>query len=396
MASALEGIKVVDLSRTLAGPFCTMLLGDMGADVIKIEEPEHGDETRAWGPFWNGEGGQFLTFNRNKRSLGLNLKEKEGIDVVLRLAAKADVMIESFRPGALDRMGLGYEVISRINLRIVYCSISGYGRTGPMAQKPGYDLVIQGYSGLMNLTGDPDGPPVRVGFALVDLFTGMMAYSSIVTALRHRDKTGEGQWIDTSLLDGQVAVMSYHGTNYLATGKEAHRMGSGHPHLVPYQSFPSSDGFFILACPNQRLWERLCHAIGRSELLQDPRFTTNDDRVENRAECVEALSQVFRTRPMKHWVELVEGAGIPCGPIQKASDVVNDPQVLARNMMVDVDHPKVPGLRMPGCPLMLTGSPPTIRRHPPLLGEHDEEVLGESGYTPVQIGELRKNKVIAG
>ena len=396
MASALEGIKVVDLSRTLAGPFCTMLLGDMGADVIKVEEPEHGDETRAWGPFWNGESGQFLSFNRNKRSLALNLKEKEGIDVVLRLAAKADVMIESFRPGTLDRLGLGYEAISRVNPRIVYCTISGYGRTGPMAAKPGYDLVIQAYSGLMNLTGEPDGPPLRVGFSLVDLFTGMMAYGSVVTALRHRDNTGEGQWIDTSLLDGQVAVMSYHGTNFLATGKEAHRMGSGHPHLVPYQSFPAADGFFILACPNQRLWEYLCHAIGHSEFLEDPRFATNDDRVEHRAECVEALSQIFRTQPMDHWVKIVEGAGIPCGPIQTVADVVNDPQVLARNMIVDVDHPKVPGLRVPNCPLMLTGSPSTIRRHPPLLGEHDEEVLGESGYTTDQIREFRKKKVIAG
>ena len=396
MASALEGIKVVDLSRTLAGPFCTMLLGDMGADVIKIEEPEHGDETRAWGPFWNGEGGQFLTFNRNKRSLGLNLKEKEGIDIVLGLAAGADVMIESFRPGTLDRLGLGYEAIKQVNPKMVYCTISGYGRTGPMSQKPGYDLVIQAYSGLMNLTGEPDGPPLRVGFSLVDLFTGMMAYGSVVTALRHRDNTGEGQWIDTSLLDGQVAVMSYHGTNFLATGKEAHRMGSGHPHLVPYQSFPASDGFFILGCPNQRLWERLCHAIGCPELVEDPRFASNDDRVENRTDCVEALSRVFRTKPMAHWVQVIEDAGIPCGPIQTVADVVNDPQVLARNMMVDVDHPKVPGLRMPNCPLMLTGSPSTIRRHPPLLGEHNEDILSQSGYTPGQISELRKKRVIAG
>ena len=319
---------------------------------------------------------------------------KEGIDIVLGLAAGADVMIESFRPGTLDRLGLGYEAIKQVNPKMVYCTISGYGRTGPMSQKPGYDLVIQAYSGLMNLTGEPDGPPLRVGFSLVDLFTGMMAYGSVVTALRHRDNTGEGQWIDTSLLDGQVAVMSYHGTNFLATGKEAHRMGSGHPHLVPYQSFPASDGFFILGCPNQRLWERLCHAIGCPELVEDPRFASNDDRVENRTDCVEALSRVFRTKPMAHWVQVIEDAGIPCGPIQTVADVVNDPQVLARNMMVDVDHPKVPGLRMPNCPLMLTGSPPSIRRPPPLLGEHNEEILAEWGYSPGQITELRKKKVI--
>lgn len=394
MASVLENIKVVDLTRTIAGPFCTMLMGDMGADVVKIEEPEQGDETRGWTPFWNDVSTQFLSFNRNKRSFTVNLKEKEGVEIVLGLAAKADVLVESFRGGALEGMGLGYEAVRRVNPSIVYCSISGYGRTGPMADKPGYDLIIQAYSGLMHLTGEPDGLPLRVGFSLVDLFTGMMTYGSILTALLHRGNTGEGQWIDSSLLDGQVAASSYHATGYMATGREPHRMGSGHPSLVPYQSFQSTDGFFILGCANQRLWERMCQAIGRTDFLEDPRFTTNTDRVEHRAECVEVLSEVFRTESTEHWVNLIADAGIPCGPINRVSQVVDNPQVAARNMVVSVSHPEVPDLRVPGPPLKLTSTPPTVRRHPPMLGEHNEEILATAGYTASQIADLRERGVI--
>jgi len=394
MASALENIKVVDLTRTLAGPFCTMLLGDMGADVVKIEEPEHGDETRAWTPFWNDVSTQFLTFNRNKRSLSINLKEKEGVDIVLGLAAEADIMVESFRGGTLERLGLGYEAVRKLNPDIIYTTVSGYGRTGPMADMPGYDLIIQAYSGLMHLTGEPDGMPLRVGFSLVDLFTGMMTYGSILTALRYRDNTGEGQWIDSSLLDGQVATMSYHATGYMATGNEPHRMGSGHPSLVPYQSFESSDGFFILGCANQGLWERMCQAIGRADFLDDPRFTTNTDRVEHRAECVGGLSEIFAKEPTEYWVKLITGAGIPCGPINKVSDVVNSPQVQARGMVVEVPHPEVPNLRIPNSPLKLTATPPTIRRYPPLLGEHNDEILAAAGYDASQISQLRERGVI--
>ena len=394
MASALENIKVVDLTRTLAGPFCTMLLGDMGADVVKIEEPEHGDETRAWTPFWNDVSTQFLTFNRNKRSLSINLKEKEGVDIVLGLAAEADIMVESFRGGTLERLGLGYDAVRKLNPDIIYTTVSGYGRTGPMADMPGYDLIIQAYSGLMHLTGEPDGMPLRVGFSLVDLFTGMMTYGSILTALRYRDNTGEGQWIDSSLLDGQVATMSYHATGYMATGKEPHRMGSGHPSLVPYQSFQSSDGYFILGCANQGLWERMCHAIGRADFLDDPRFTTNTDRVEHRAGCVGGLSEIFAKEPTDYWVKLITGAGIPCGPINRVSDVVNSPQVQARNMVVEVPHPEVPNLRIPNSPLKLTSTPPTIRRYPPLLGEHNDEILAAAGYDASQISQLRERGVI--
>ncbi|MDA1128634.1 MAG: CaiB/BaiF CoA-transferase family protein [Chloroflexi bacterium] len=394
MVAALDSIKVVDLTRTLAGPFCTMLMGDMGADVVKIEEPTGGDETRKWTPFVNGESTQFLTFNRNKRSLAVNLKEPEGLKIVRDLAADADVMIESFRAGTLDRLGLGYEEIKKINPGVVYCSISGYGRTGPMANMPGYDLLIQAYSGLMSLTGDPEGMPQRIGFSLVDLFTGMMAYGTILTALRQRDQTGKGQWVESALLDGQVAALSYHATGFMGTGVEPKRMGSGHPSLVPYQSFTSSNGQFIIGCANQGLWERMCHAIGRPGMVDDPRFTTNTDRVEHRAECVGELNALFAQNTTDHWVELIVEAGVPCGPINTVADVVSNPQVLARNMIAEVDHPNVPNLRFPNSPLKLTDSPATIRRVPPLLGQHNDEVLGEAGYSAEKIADLKERGVI--
>jgi crotonobetainyl-CoA:carnitine CoA-transferase CaiB-like acyl-CoA transferase len=263
-----------------------------------------------------------------------------------------------------------------------------------MADKPGYDLIIQAYSGLMHLTGEPEGPPQRVGFSLVDLFTGMMAYGSVLTALYHRDKTGEGQWLEAALLDGQVAVMSYHGTGYMGTGVEPQRLGSGHPSLVPYQSFPASDGFFILGCANQGLWERLCRTIDRADLTEDPRFKTNTDRVAHRSECVELLSDIFRTRSVAEWVETIEAAGIPCGPINRVSDVVNDPQVLARDMVKNIPHPNVPDLRVPNSPLKLTETPASVRRPPPLLGQHNQEVLAELGYTPEQVDGLQEKGVI--
>ena len=394
MPPALENVKVVDLTRTLAGPFCTQMMGDLGADVVKIEEPSLGDETRHWTPFWDNLSTQFASFNRNKRSLSLNLKEQEGVEIVLGLAANADVMIESFRTGALDRMGLGYDAVRKINPGIVYCSISGYGRTGPLADKPGYDLIIQGYSGLMDLTGEPDGPPLRVGFSMVDLFTGMLAYGCVMTALYHREQTGEGQWIDTALLDGQVAAMSYHGTAYLSNGVDPHRMGSAHPSLTPYERFAASDAYFILGCGNQGLWERMCRAIGLPELIDDPRFITNTDRVANRPECVEVLSQVFREQPVAHWIKVISDAGVPCGPINRVSQVLNDPQVLHRNMVMDAPHPEVPGLKVPGSPIKLAASPPKVRRHPPLLGEHNDEILAESGYSRDRIADLRRRGVI--
>ena len=394
MPQPLENIKVIDLTRTLAGPFCTQNLADMGADVVKIEEPNDGDETRKWPPIWNGESTQFLSFNRNKRSLSVNLKSDEGLAIVKKLAAGADIMIESFRAGTLARFGLGYDDIKAVNPDIIYCTISGYGRTGPMASKPGYDLIIQAYSGLMHLTGEPDGAPQRVGFSLVDLFTGMLAFGSIVTALYHRDQTGEGQLIDAALLDGQVAAMSYHATGYIGTGVEPHRLGSGHPSLVPYQSFPASDGYFILGVANPNLWERFCHAIGHPELKDDPKFATNPDRVAHRAEMIDLLNGIFATNTVAHWVKVIDDAGVPVGPINKTSDVVADAQVKARDMFLPIDHPNVPDLRVPNSPIKLQATPARLRRPPPLLGQHNDEVLAELGYAAADIAVLKNAGVI--
>ena len=394
MVSALAGIKVVDLTRTLAGPFCTMMLGDMGADVIKVEEPSLGDETRSWTPFWNGQSTQFLAFNRNKRSLTLNLKDKRAVEICLKLASQADVMIESFRAGTADRMGIGYEAVKAVNPRIVYCCISGFGRTGPMAERPGYDLIIQGYGGLMSTTGGPDGEPVRTGYSLVDLFAGMMAYGSIMTALYARDRTGVGQLVEASLLEGQIATMSYHALGYLATGRVPRPMGSAHPSLVPYQAFPSLDGFFIVGCGNDGLWRRLCPSIGLDELTDDPKYRSNTDRVQHREELVSILSGHFRTRTTAEWLEIIGEAGVPCGPINRVSDLVSDPQVVARDMMVSIPHPQVPDLKAPGSPLKLADMPASVRRHPPLLGEHSQEVVSELGYSVEEIDRLKVEGVI--
>lgn len=394
MDPALQGLKVLDLTRTLAGPFCTMTLGDMGADVIKVEEPTKGDETRSWTPFWDGVGVHFASFNRNKRSITLNLRDPRAVEICLKLAKDADVMIESYRAGTADRMGIGYAQVKQLNPRIVYCSISGFGRTGPMADRPGYDLIIQGYGGLMSTTGEAGGAPLRAGYSVVDIFTGMMAYGSITTALLARERSGEGQYLEASLLEGQIANMSYHAVTYMATGQVPAPMGSAHPSLAPYQCFPSADAYFIIGCGNDGLWQRLCPAIGFGALTEDPKFKDNTSRVQNREELATILTDLFKTKPSSHWLDIIGAAGVPCGPINTIADVVDDPQVQARNMLVPIPHPQSPNLKVPASPLKLTETPPTVRRHPPMLGEHNEEVLLELGYTSEQIASLRQDGAI--
>ena len=388
MSGPLEGLFVLDLSRTLAGPFCTMNLGDMGADVVKVEEPTRGDETRQWSPYWDGQSCFYLSVNRNKRNIAVNLKHPEGAAVVKKLAAKADVMIESFRTGTTEKMGLGYDDIRAMNPRVIYCSISGFGRTGPLRQKGGYDLMVQAYSGLMSTTGEPDRTPLRIGFSLVDITCGWVAYGGIMTALYQREKTGKGQYVEASLLEGMVSAASYHIVNYLGTGHVPGPMGQGHPSLAPYQMFPSKDGRVMLGAANDGLWNKFCEVTGRTDLSDDPRFKTNLDRVKHRSELIPILEALFQTQTTDEWVALLEAAGIPNSPVNNIADLVHDPQIAHRNMLVDVPHPTVPGLRAPATPMKLSDGPSSVRRHPPENGEHTEEILLELGYSKEDIADL--------
>ena len=388
MTGPLEGLFVLDLSRTLAGPFCTMNLGDMGADVVKVEEPTRGDETRQWSPFWDGQSCFYLSVNRNKRNIAVNLKHPQGVEVVKKLAARADVMLESFRTGTLDKMGLGYEAVKAVNPRLVYCAISGFGRTGPLSHKGGYDLMVQAYSGLMSTTGEPDRTPLRIGFSLVDITCGWVAYGGIMTALYQREKTGQGQYVESSLLEGMVSAASYHIVNYLGTGQVPGPMGQGHPSLAPYQMFPSKDGRVMLGAANDGLWHKFCDLTGRPDLAADPRFQTNMDRVNHRSELIPLLEELFKMKTTAEWVALLDGAGIPSSPVNTIADLVDDPQVAHRNMLVDVPHPTVKGLKAAASPLKLSEGAASVRRHPPENGEHTEAILFELGYAKEDIASL--------
>ncbi|MDQ5826655.1 MAG: CoA transferase [Chloroflexota bacterium] len=375
----LADIRVLDMSRVLAGPYCTMMLGDLGADVIKVESPE-GDDTRRWGPpYQGGESAYYLSCNRNKRSVVLDLDSEEGRDVARRLASRSQVLVENFRTGTMEKWGLGYEQLSRDNPGLVYCSISGYGRTGPLSHLPGYDFVMQGVGGVMSFTGQADGPPQKVGVAIVDLTAGMFALSAILAALRVRDLTGLGQHIDISLLDSHLAWLANVGSNYLVSGEVPPRYGNAHPNIVPYQAFATDDGWLIVAVGNDRQWGRLCDALSRPDFSSDPRFVTNSARVENRSALVPLLEETFAQRSTAEWLSLLEEADVPAGPVNDVAQALSHPQVAAREMVREVDHPGIGAVKMVASPLKLSSTPAAIRRHPPLLGEHTGEVLEELG-----------------
>jgi crotonobetainyl-CoA:carnitine CoA-transferase CaiB-like acyl-CoA transferase len=376
---ALEGVRVLDLTRVLAGPLCSMMLGDLGADVAKIEEPGAGDETRQWGPPFVAPGmsAYFVSANRNKRSLALDLKDPADRARVLALAAKADVLIENFSPGTADRLGVGYERVRALNPRIVYCSITGFGQDGPYRDRPGYDLVVSAVGGLMGITGEPGGRPVKVGVAITDVCTGLSAHGAICAALYSRERTGAGQRIELSLLETQVSALVNVAAAYLASGVEPRRWGTAHATIVPYQGFDSADKPLIVAVGNDRMWRRLCEAIGRSDLAADPRFATNPLRVEHRDACVAEIQAVLSTRSREAWTQLLNDAGVPCGPINSMGEVFDDPQVRHRQMLIDVDAPGGGRYKAVGLPVKYAGSPASIRRPPPRLGEHTAEVLAE-------------------
>ena len=371
----LHGLRVLDLSRVLAGPYCTMVLGDLGADVIKVEPPD-GDETRAWGPpFAGGESAYYLCVNRNKRGMTVNLKTEEGRDIVRKLAGRSDVLVENFRPGTLARFGLDYETLRSGSPGLVYCSISGFGQTGPLRDRPGYDFMIQAMGGLMSFTGEPDGEPMKVGVAVTDITAGLYAVIAILAALQARTVSGEGQYLDISLFDSQLGWLANVASNFLVSGNLPNRYGNAHANIVPYQSFRASDGYFALAVGNDKQFARLCNLIGRPELASDVRFATNTARVNHREELIPLLETVFPSRRADEWLSALEEAEIPCGPINTLDKVFAEPQVAAREMLIEMEHPTVGTLPLVGSPLKFSQTPVTYHRPPPRLGEHTDEIL---------------------
>ena len=400
---ALEGIRVLDLTRAMAGPFCTMMLGDLGADVIKVERPGRGDESRGWGPPfvgkpygpYPGESAYFLSANRNKRSITVNLKSEAGVRIIRELTAKSDALVENFRTGVLDGMGLGYEQLLAVNPGLVYCSISGYGRTGPYADRPGYDFVIQAEGGFMGITGPEEGPPFRVGVPIIDITAGMFSATAILAALRARDLTGEGQLIDLSLLDTQVALLANVASNYLVGRQEPRRLGNAHPNITPYEAFRARDRWFALAAPNERQWAILCGVLGQPDLRLDPRFADNNARVDNRAALRQILDDAFLSRDAEEWLDEFRRAGLPCGPINTIPEVFAHPQADARGLVADVEHETAGRVTLPGFPYKLSQTPASVRTPPPMLGQHTSEVLVELlDYSPEDVAALGERGVV--
>jgi crotonobetainyl-CoA:carnitine CoA-transferase CaiB-like acyl-CoA transferase len=377
--SLLSGLTVLDFTRILAGPYCTMLLGDLGAEVLKIEPPA-GDDSRYWGPpFLDGESAYFLAVNRNKKGLVLDLKRKEALEIVLALAERSDVVIENFRPGTMERLGLGYHALRAGNPGLVYCSISGYGQNGPLRERPGYDAVMQGEGGWMGLTGEPSGMPMKVGASLADIFTGMMAGEGILAALYRREKSGEGSYLDVALFDSVVATLCYQAEGYLLTGELPRRLGNRHSSLTPYETFATADGHVIVGAGNDALWKRFVAAVSEPS-LDEPRYEINASRVAHYDELKRRLDPLFASRTTDEWVALLEEAGIPVGRVRDLKDVFSNPQIEAREMRIEVDHSKLGRIPLTGNPIKVQGTPEQERgphQAPPVLGEHTERVLAE-------------------
>jgi crotonobetainyl-CoA:carnitine CoA-transferase CaiB-like acyl-CoA transferase len=389
----LDGITIVDLTRVLSGPYCTMLLADMGARVIKIEQPGRGDDTRQWGPpFAEGESAYFLSINRNKESVTLDLKAAEGRAALERLIAKADVVVENFRPGTTAKLALDYPTLARRHTRLVYCSISGFGQTGPRKSEPGYDAVMQAEGGLMSITGAADGPPYRLGVAISDIVSGMFAAQGIAMALFAREKTGRGQLVDIGMLDSVAALLSYQAAIYFITGAAPGRMGNRHPTIVPYQTFAAADGEFVLAVGNDEQWRKFCGVAG---IEPAERFATNRQRVVQHAEIERTIADVLCAHPRQYWIERLTAAGVPCGSVRDLHEVFTDPQLTARDMIAEVEHATIGALRLLGVPVKLSDTPGSVRAAPPTLGQHTDAVLcGDLGMTREAVEQLRGRGVV--
>jgi crotonobetainyl-CoA:carnitine CoA-transferase CaiB-like acyl-CoA transferase len=407
MAGPLSHVRVLDLSRVLAGPWAGQNLADLGAEVIKVERPKIGDDSRAFGPPWvKGRDGRetrdsayFTSANRGKKSITVNVAKPEGQELIRALAGKCDVLIENYKHGDLARYGLGYEDLKGANPRLIYCSVTGFGQTGPYRERPGYDFMIQGMGGMMSVTGEPDGAPgggpQRAGVPIADIITGMYASIAICAALAHRAETGAGQHLDLALLDSQIALLAYQNTNYFSTGKPPGRIGNLHPNIVPYQPFRSSDGEVIVACGNDNLFRKFCEAAGCAALAQDPRFATNGRRVENRAEITRLIQEIFARKTTAEWLALLDAAGVPNGPINNLEQVFEEPQVKARGVKIELEHAAAGKLPLVASPMRFSATPLEYRLAPPLLGEHTDQVLVEMlGLSTSEVAKLRGDDII--
>ncbi|WP_312469100.1 CaiB/BaiF CoA-transferase family protein [Neobacillus sp.] len=394
MSGSLQGIKVIDLSRVLAGPYCTMILGDMGAEVIKVESVDTGDETRGWGPpFVEGESAYYLCANRNKQGMTLNLKSPKGMEILQKLVSDADVVVQNFKPGTLDRLGFGYEEMKKVNEGIILASISGFGATGAYAPLPGYDYIIQAMSGLMSITGEKEAQPAKVGVAIADVLTGLYTCIGILGAIQHRNRTGEGQEVDISLFDSQLAALVNVASNYLCSGEIPKRLGNAHPNIVPYQVFTASDGDFIIAVGNDRQYRKLAILLDDEALLSE-KYETNSGRLKHKNDLVKMIATRIRTRSRAEWKQLLDEKGIPNGPIYNVKDALESNHALSRNMVVNVSHPNIPNLKLVGSPLKFSKTPVKMDKHPPLHGEHTEEILQKLGYPKAEITKMKKELIL--
>lgn len=388
---ALDGIRILDLSRVLAGPYCTMVLGDLGAEIIKIEQPGIGDDSRAYGPFIGKESAYFMSLNRGKKSIDLNLKDEADREIFLDLVKQSDVVIENYRPGTMAKLGFEYEDLKKVNPRIIYCAISGFGHSGPYSTRPAYDMIVQAMGGIMSITGEPGQAPVRVGSSIGDITAGIFGAIGILAAVEARHTTGEGQKVDVGMLDCQVAILENAIARYLLSGEVPKPLGSRHPSIAPFQAFPTKDYYVIMSAGNDALWGKLCHVLGTPELIDDPRFVTNNDRNNNIDELCEIINKISVTKTTAEWMDILEKGGLPVGPINTIDRVVNDEQVQARDMIVEVEHPIAGKMKFAGNPIKLSATPGAVDEPAPILGQHKAEVLKELlGWTEEKISEYNK------
>ncbi|MDU2065967.1 MAG: CaiB/BaiF CoA-transferase family protein [Sporomusaceae bacterium] len=373
----LENVKVLDLTRVLAGPYASMMMADFGADIIKIETPNTGDDSRAFGPFVGKESAYFMSLNRGKRSMTLNLKEEKAKEIFKEMVKKADVVLENYRPGTMEKFGLGYDVLKEINPKIIYTACSGFGHTGPYSKKPAYDVIVQGMGGIMSITGQENGEPTRVGASVGDVTAGLFAVIGTLTALYHRAINGVGQKVDVAMLDCQVAILENAIARYVTSGIAPGPIGNRHPSITPFEAFKAKDGYVIIAVGNDRLWSKFCNLIGKVELIEDERFVSNSQRTKNQKALKAILDTIFPDKTVDEWLAVIDEAGIPCGPINTVDRVLKDPQIAAREMIVEVEHPIAGSLKMPGLPIKLSETPGSVEVPAPLLGQHTEEILAE-------------------